>query len=156
MTGALLLLSWLICWYFFFAHGSRPSSVPVRDSAAFVWSGCLLVAALAACVVRLCIDAPNSPAGVALAAAAALVLAGQGLMVAARRALPLSNYDLAMRLSAARVARGVYAWTWHPMYAGLLLAVVGSTLVMGNEAALRLSGMVGIALVARAAAEHWG
>jgi len=65
-----------------------------------------------------------------------LTVFGQWIMCAARRALPLSNRDVLMNLSSLSVRTGVYKSISHPMYVGLVLALCGSALVLGNKPAL--------------------
>lgn len=80
--------------------------------------------------------APHRFATPLLVGGGVLTLLGQSIMCAARRALPLSNRDVLMRLSPLSVRTGVYKYISHPMYAGLVLALCGSALVLGNKSAL--------------------
>lgn len=157
MAGILLLLSWFACWYGLLRYVAHPTTLPVRDSAAYLFSGYLLALALGAWSVRLWLEGVYPPRGAALLLAAFLVVAGQALMVAGRRALPLSTYDLLVRLAAGRPPRrGIGRFVWHPMYVGLFMAVVGSSLSMGSRGSLTLAWFVGAALAVRIAAERWG
>lgn len=63
-----------------------------------------------------------------------LVGAGQWLMVRARAALKaLSNYDLLFGIAQRYVSDGPYRSLRHPMYVGLGMALLGSTLVMWSS-----------------------
>lgn len=152
----LLCGGWLICWFFLFAGFARKTTVPVRDSLPFLISGYLLSMALGAWSVRLWLDGVHAPAGTTLYLGVLLLVGGQTLMALGRRALPLGNYDLVVRLSRTMVREGALRYVWHPMYTGLLLAAVGTSILAGNPTALWLCWFIGAALFMRIAAEHWG
>ncbi len=96
---------------------------------------------------------PRTPSALLLLAGGFATVLGQWLMCAARRALPLSNYDVLMRVAAARVRSGVYRYLAHPMYAGLLLALAGSSVALGNKAALLVLLILAPLLALRAVIE---
>ncbi len=69
-------------------------------------------------------------AGVALCAAGLLVL------IAARRALGKNWSDLVVLKEGHQVVQsGPYRWVRHPLYSGMLLALLGSALAVGTRAA---------------------
>ena len=81
---------------------------------------------------------PHVPSAPLLFFGGLLTVFGQYLMSMARRELPLSNYDVLMRIATTRVESGVYRYLSHPMYVGLLLALAGSSLLFGNGAAFMM------------------
>lgn len=150
----LLLVSWLICWYFFFVRYAQRGG-DARGSVRFVITTSMTVAALGAWSVVMWVLPPHTVASALVVIAAELVLVGQWLMVASRKALPLSNYEVLMQLSQKRIRTGVYKHLAHPMYVGLMLALLGSSLLLGNALALEWVLVIGGLLMLRLSAESY-
>lgn len=85
-----------------------------------------------------------------------MTVIGQYLMCVSRRALSLSNYEVLTKLASTKVSNGVYRYLSHPMYVGLVLALCGSALVLGNRAALGVLLLLIPLLALRAYAESRG
>ena len=53
-------------------------------------------------------------------------------MVLSRRALKLSNKDMLFRIAREHTRSGPYRYFRHPMYGGLITALLGSVLLFGS------------------------
>lgn len=155
LWGVSLLLDWLLFWYFFFFRFRQTrTSAPVRQSARFRRTAPLIFAALGTWMFAAWVHAMPAPVPEFLLGGL-LLLAGQGMMLASRHALRfLSNYDLLFSLCERHISSGVYRYNPHPMYVGLFLALVGSSLLLGSLLSLFVAVLcVGPILVLRACAE---
>lgn len=140
MIGFLLLISWIITWMFFFHD--RTTSVEVREVERFRHSSYLVLVLLLVWSIFAWIYTRVGITQIEIALSAALTVCGQILMVEARHRLPLSNHDLFYKVSTATTRGGVYAWVGHPMYIGLVAALVGSSLLLMNIPALYMAVFV--------------
>lgn len=153
MIGVFLLIDWLIVWKLFFHE--QTTSVEVHAVRRFTDSSYTTIAILALWSLLAWLYARQGLLPIEIVLSAALTLSGQLLMVLARRRLPLSNYDLFFRVSDSMTRGGIYAWVGHPMYIGLVVALIGSSLLLKNIPALYVAVFVVIpTLWFRARAEH--
>ena len=95
------------------------------------------------------------PTLAAVVVGASCVLAGQVLTVLSRRSLQmLTNAGIFFTLNTVKVTSSVYRYSKHPMYVGLWLALLGSSLVLCNGAAVGIVlALITPALVVRASLE---
>lgn len=121
----------------FFFH-DRTTSIEVRDAVDFRRSSYLTIVLLLLWSVLAWSYTRTGLTHIEILLSAALTLCGQILMVEARRALPLSNHDLFYKVSNATARKGLYAWVGHPMYVALIVALIGSSLLLSNIPALNL------------------
>lgn len=171
LAGSLLFLAWGICWYFlFFTHNQRgrAAKAPVKNtqivSASFACSTYATFALIALWSLSMWwgLDTrydlpPEYPAAKIIIALGVLaVLAGQVLLVSSRRSLSfLTNMQLLFTLSPMRVEKALYRYIKHPMYAGLYLALCGSSVVLLNGAAAVIAAvLIGPMLIIRARLER--
>ncbi len=97
---------------------------------------------------------PVVPPVWALLAGGVLTLGGQWCMCAARKELPLSTYQVVMRILPMHINTGIYGYFAHPMYMGLVAALLGSALVLGNGVAVGALVLLLPVLAVRAWAEE--
>ena len=73
-----------------------------------------------------------------------VALAGAAIAIWARRMLG-DNWSVAVQLKQGHelIERGPYRWVRHPIYSGLLLAFVGTVVLIGE-----LRGLIGLAIIA--------
>ena len=143
-AGTVLLLMWSMCWYFFFfvytSRGQeRDVAHPVSTlSSRFRYSAYATFTCIAAWVV--CMFGTDG-AGVSHTHATQVIAAfgfagvivGQVLLVLSRRSLRfLSNREVLCTISTVKVTGGLFRYVKHPMYAGLFLALMGSSLALLN------------------------
>lgn len=125
----------------FFFH-DRNTSIEVHNVANFRRSSYVVAVLLAVWSILAWSYTRTGLTHVEIVLSAALTLCGQILMVEARRALPLSNHDLFYKVSAATTRKGIYARIGHPMYVGLIVALIGSSLLLSNIPALNMAVFV--------------
>jgi protein-S-isoprenylcysteine O-methyltransferase Ste14 len=133
-----LLVSWGACWYFFLFRYAKGPFISARFSRQFALTTYGVFWLLILWSFLMWSVPPRFVSAQVVFVAVACVLAGQWLMCAARKALPLSNKDVVLGIATQKVSTGPYRYMSHPMYAGLLLALFGSSLLFFNPAALLL------------------
>ncbi|MBV9849263.1 MAG: isoprenylcysteine carboxylmethyltransferase family protein [Armatimonadetes bacterium] len=131
----LLGLLWLLFWGYWLI-AARSAKRTVRGPA---WAGWIALRLVLAVVIvalqraRLLHGLVSAaPGPVAEALGVALCAAGMGVAVWARRHLGRNwGTPMSAKMEPVLVTSGPYAWVRHPIYAGLLLALAGSALVLG-------------------------
>ncbi len=150
----LLLFSWAVCWYFFCIRYNKPPHTETRASHIFTVTSYAVFCVLIVWSLYMWLVPPAVPRGWILLVAASLTLGGQWGMCAARKELPLSTYQVVMRILPMHINTGIYGYFTHPMYIGLLAALLGSALVLDNEAAVGALVLLLPVLAVRAWAEE--
>lgn len=132
--GVALFASWLICWFFFFGSAQKTTH-HTKTNALFAYSTGLVAVLLVVWIYCMWFEPPRLVPVWLLALGALMVVSGQWIMCQARKELPMSTYHMIMRISGGRIRKGLYAHLAHPMYIGLVLALLGSAIVLGNRGA---------------------
>lgn len=151
-----LWLAWLAGWM---AAARSTARTLARQSSgsrlahsAFFWAGAALLFFLHPGRLGALLSPLLPPTGWVAWSGVALTLFGLGFTVWARMHLGrLWSGAVTVKVEHTLVRTGPYAWTRHPIYTGLLLALTGTTMVRGTLAALAGSALlvVGILLKIR-------
>lgn len=135
--GTGILATWIVFWFLFFVlFAPRKSIVPDKNISPFISFLTLLLFVLillfyAILLIYAPLDASLRPAWTVIGFMA--LVSGQAMALGARRALTAqSNKNVLFSLQETIVQERSYAYIRHPMYSGLLLALLGSAVMFGS------------------------